>query len=101
MPKKKTKNLITIVGETSDGKQVVDGIWKTFETHGIPLDNIFDLCIHKGWMPDWTMLYEQMRNSGMEHGRILSKLEEAINDSFKQDFCAVVIFRLEQTFNQI
>lgn len=95
---KGSKNYIVIIGETTDGKKVVDGIWKTFETHGLPLDIIFTLCIRKEWMPDWIELYKQMRHSGMEHSRITSKLEEAINDSFGKDFCDVVISRLDQIF---
>src|SRR5271165_4249075 len=100
MSKKKPKNHIIFVGETSDGKKLVDGIWKTFETHGLPLDIIFTICISKNWMPDWIALYTQMVASGMEHSRIISKLEEAINDSFGKEFCEVVIFKLNQIFNQ-
>ncbi len=91
-------NFIEVIGETTDGKGVVDGVWKTFETYGLPLDIIFDVCLQKGCIPDWILLYKQMRISGMEHGRILSKLEEAINDSFGKDFCGVVISRLDQIF---
>lgn len=91
-------NYITVIGETTDGKEVVDGIWKTFETHGLPLDIILTLCIRKNWVPDWITLYKQMKNSGMEHGRILSKLEEAVSDSFGKEFCDVVLSRLEQIF---
>lgn len=96
--KRKSENPIHTVGQTTDGKHVVDGIWKTYETHGLPLDIILDLCIRKNWVPDWIALYKQMRHSGMQHSRILSKLEEAINDSFGKDFGEVVISRLDQIF---
>jgi alanyl-tRNA synthetase len=92
-------SFITITG-TSDGKMVVDGIWKIFETHGLPLDIILTLCLNKGWVPDWIALYKQMKQSGMKHGRILSKLEEAISDSFGKEFSEVVISRLDQIFKQ-
>lgn len=95
----KKDNFINIVGETADGKGVVDGIWKMFETHGLPMDIIFSLCIEKNWVPDWILLYKQMKKSGMEHDRILSKLEEAINDSFGKEFSSVVISRLNKIFN--
>ena len=99
MPKKKkSENPIHIVGETTDGKDVIDGVWKTYETHGLPLNIILDLCIRKNWVPDWISLYKQMRYSGMQHSRILSKLVEAINDSFGKEFCDVVISRLDQIF---
>ena len=97
---RKSNNYISIIGETPEGKSVVDGIWKTYETHGLPLDNIFDVCIQKNWIPDWTKLYIQMLSSGINHDRILSKLEEAINDSFGKEFCDVVISRLDQIFKE-
>jgi hypothetical protein len=96
--KKKNDNPIHQVGETTDGKPVVDGIWKTYETHGMPLDILFTLCLRKNYVPDWISLYKQMRHSGMEYSRIISKLEEAINDSFGKEFCDVVISRLDQIF---
>lgn len=99
MPKKKL-NPIHTIGETTDGKKVVDGIWKTYETHGLPLDILFTLCIRKEYIPDWISLYKQMLHSKMEHSRILAKLEEAINDSFGKEFCDVVISRLDQIFKE-
>ena len=92
-------NFIDVIGKTTDGKGVVNGVWKTFETYGLPLDIIFEVCLRKGCVPDWIELYKQMLISGMEHGRILSKLEEAINDSFGKEFGAVVISRLDKIFN--
>jgi len=94
----KKNNLFTIVGKTSDGKDLVEGIWKVYETYGLPLDSIFDVCIRKNWMPDWITLYIQMVTSGMEHGRILSKLEEALNDSFGKEFGTVVISTLDKIY---
>jgi hypothetical protein len=102
MSKKNKKNKsecpICLVGETTDSRRLVDGVWAMYETYGLPLDIIFDLCIQKEWMPDWMALYKQMCGSGMKHSRILSKLEESINDSFGKEFCDVVIFRLDQIF---
>lgn len=99
MSKKKSKSSIIVVSQTTDGKPVVDGIWAFYETHGLPMDIIFDACLRKGWVPDWVLLYKQMRSSGMEHSRIISKLEESIIDSFGKDFCDVVISTLDKIFN--
>lgn len=95
---KKSDSIIIVIGKTPDDKFVVDGIWKTYETHGLPLDIIFDVCLQRGWVPDWSKLYIQMVASGMKHDRILSKLESDINDSFGKDFGEAVIFRLDQIF---
>lgn len=92
-------DIIYQVGITTDNKIVVNGIWKMFETHGVPLDIIFAICMQRQLVPDWVSLYRQMLDSGMKHSRILSKLEEAISDSFGKEFCEVVISKLEQIFN--
>ena len=98
MPKKHKQNYIYIVGYTTNNEVVVGGLWKTYETYGLPLDVIFDVCIRRNWIPSWIDLYKDMIDSKMEHGRIISKLEEAINDSFGKDYCGAVISRLEKIF---
>lgn len=98
MSPKKHESLIYIIGYTEADETVVGGIWKIYETHGLPLDIIFDLCIQRKWIPGWIDLYQDMIKSGMEHTRILSKLEEAINDSFGKEYCGVVISRLSEIF---
>jgi alanyl-tRNA synthetase len=85
---------ITVVGKTTDGKLVVDGIWKCFETFGLPFDVLFEVCLRKGWVPDWTVLRDQMVRSGMDKERVLSKLNEAISDTFGKAFCDEVVRRL-------
>lgn len=89
-------NIIKIIGITTNGKLIVDGIWKCFETHGLPFDILFEICIQRNYIPDWTLLYNQMINSKMEKERILSKLAEAISDSFGKNFCDEVLKRLEK-----
>ena len=44
---------MTIIGKTSDGKLVIQGVFSLFDEKGIPLDIIFDYLNEKGWMPDW------------------------------------------------
>src|ERR1700723_1546697 len=94
---KKNNSIITQIG-TSNDTVIVGGIWKMYETHGLPLDAIFILCMEKNWIPCWLTLYNDMLASGMKHGRIISKLEESISDSFGKQFCDVVIVRLNNTF---
>lgn len=92
------ENYIIQTGITVDNKKVVSGIWKTFETHGIPLDIIFTICMRKESVPDWIALYHDMKLSGMKHARILSKLEEAVADSFGKHWSDIVISRLDNKF---
>jgi hypothetical protein len=87
------------VGETVDGKIVVSGVYKLYETEGLPLDIIFTLCIQKGWVPSWIDLYKECLAAGMSHNRILSKLEEAIQDSFGKEYAGEVISKLDSLFS--
>ena len=70
------------VGKTSDGKTVVAGVFKFYETHGLPLDSIFDCLISKNCIPDWLCFYVEAVSAGMKHDRIIEKLSAAISDSF-------------------
>jgi hypothetical protein len=90
--------MFTLTGYTTDGKPVYGGVYKFFESHGVPLDVLFSLFIERGWVPDWIDLYKTARAGKMKHERILSKLEEAICDAYGKAFCDVVISKLDQIF---
>lgn len=92
------KTIIFQSGVTSDNKKVISGIYKMFESHGIPLDVIFSLLKERNIIPDWINLYRDCRRSGMGHDRIISKLEEAINDSYGKEFGIQVIYNLNLIF---
>ena len=87
---------ITVVGKTTDGKLVVNGVWKCFETYGLPFDVLFEVFLRKGWVPDWMVLLDQMVKSGIDKGRALSKLSEAISDTFGKAFCDEVVRQLSE-----
>lgn len=91
-------DLFTQVGITSDDKMVVDGVWHVYETHGIPLDILLTCLKSQNTMPDWILLYKQMRISGMDRDRVFSKLDEAVSDSFGKDFSDTVLSNLKRLF---
>lgn len=76
----------------------MSGVYRFYETHGMPLDEIFDLFRAKNIMIDWIDFYKDARKAGMQHSRIIAKLEEALYDSFGKEFGAVVISRLNEIF---
>jgi len=90
--------MFTLTGYTTDGKSVYGGVYKFYETHGIPLDIIFNIFIERDWIPDWIDIYKSASYGGMKHDRIISKLEEAISDSYGKEYCDAVIFRLDNWF---
>jgi alanyl-tRNA synthetase len=95
---KKTKAQFIQSGITEDNKLVFSNVYKFYETHGLPLDVIFNIFLDKGYLPDWIDFYKSALSAGMQHTRIISKLEEAICDSFGNEFSDVVIFRLDNLF---
>ena len=86
------KTIIFQSGITSDNKKVISGVYKMFDSHGIPLDIIFSILKDKNMIPNWIHLYKDCRFVGMSHDRILSKIEEAINDSYGKEFGIQVIY---------
>lgn len=97
MPKKK-KSPLKQTGITPEGAPVYAGAYKFYETYGLPLDALFIAFQDKGWVPDWTDFYLGALAAGMQHDRIISKLEEAISDSFGKEWSDAVILRLNKTF---
>ena len=98
MPKKKRLHYQT--GITPEGKPVISGVYKLYETIGLPLDVIFTCFRARNWVPDWNDFYLKALASGMEHTRIISKMEEAISDSFGKDWADEVISRLDKLYHK-
>ena len=86
--------MITQTGITPEGKPVVAGVYRFFETHGIPLGDLLGLLNDRGCVPDWLSLYDEALAAGMKRDRILSKIEEASCDGYGADFTAQVMKRL-------
>jgi len=97
MPRKK-KSLLQQTGINSDGKAIFAGAYAFYETHGLPLEVLFICFMERNAIPDWIDFYKSARDAGMEHTRILSKLEEAISDSYGKEWAEVVISRLDSIF---
>jgi hypothetical protein len=97
MPRKK-KNPLKQVGTTPEGKKVYKGLYKFYETYGLPLDVILTVFQSKDWVPDWIDFYIGAIAAGMEHDRIISKLEADISDSFGKIHADAVILRLNEIF---
>lgn len=76
------EQLIVQVGTTSDGKVIVAGVFRFFATHGIPLEVLMSLLSDKNVMPCWISLYREARQAGIQHSRILSRLDTAIQDAY-------------------
>lgn len=87
--------VITHTSTTDDGKPVFSGVFRFYETHGLPLDVVCDLIKQRGGYVDWLDFYLDARKAGMKHDRIISKIDESISDSFGQEVRDHVIRRLD------
>lgn len=85
---------------TSDNKPLLKGVYKTYETIGLPLDILFECIKNKGAMISWYHFYREAYAAGMSHERILSKLEEAVSDVWGKTFCDTVIGWLNGKFGK-
>ena len=88
--------MLTKGGTTSDGRTVVRGVYRLYETEGLPLDVIFDALIAHNSIPDWTSFVSEAELAGMKLDRILSKLDAAIADTYGSGMRDVVLQRLSR-----
>lgn len=87
--------MIHRTGTTPEGHPVYGGVFRFYETHGLPLDVVFDLIKQRGGYVDWLDYYLDARKAGMKHERIISKLDETISDSFGPEVRDYVIKRMD------
>lgn len=88
----------TVVGNTAAGVPVLAGVYRFFETHGLPLDVVLTVLRERGALPCWCSFYREAAAAGMKHERIISKLDEAIADAYGPAFRDVVIDKLRKEF---
>jgi len=89
-------SMLPVVGKTPEGFLVVTGVYKFFETHGMPLDALFAVLIEHKLMPSWIDFYDAAKRGGMQHDRIVSKLDPAIVDVYGAEFRDQVFDRLRR-----
>lgn len=87
--------LIRIVGETEDGKTVVAGVYRFYETVGLPLDVILSELNQRNALPCWNTLVDEMKTAGWGERKIRGTLDAAIAAVYPREFCAVVMERVD------
>jgi len=89
-----------ISGKTKEGQIVVKGLFQLFDSRGVPLYIIFELCIENGWLPDWISFYKEAYKHGWKHTTIINRLSENMQDVYEPEFIDVVIGRLERIYGR-
>jgi len=87
--------MLETAGYTVDGKEVIKGIFKFYETVGLPLDFIIQHLKDKDCIPSWYDFVLEAREAGMKDIRIKAKLEEVILDVYGRKYWTEVLKRLD------
>lgn len=72
-------------GVTPEGKPVYDGVFKLYDTHGLPLDVTLHALRERGAVVDWLDLFESARRAGWKDKKILAWCEQSLRDSLDPD----------------
>lgn len=88
--------MIKLVGKTIKGSGVVIGVYRYYETYGIPLDVLFEELRKRNFVPDWNAFIQEALAAGMKKSRILSMLSPALSDTYGTEFRNYVVTKLEQ-----
>lgn len=91
---KRDAGLLRQVGTQEDGTVVLGGVYKFFETHGIPLPDLLSILAERRAMPCWPSFLEEARAAGMKDDRVLSRVEEAAYDAYGPELAGGVMLRL-------
>lgn len=90
---------MNVVGKTPDCKCVVGGIFKLFDTLGMPLADLFSMCTEKNLQVSMPHFYDDAIASGWKHKTIILRLREALTDAHNLEHANIVCDRLETIYN--
>lgn len=90
-----------VVGLTSDNKKVVNGIFRLFDSTGLPLDVVFSMCEEKNIIPSWIDFYNDAIKQGWTEKTIMNRLEINIRDVYGKPYWIEVEKRLNFHINSL
>jgi len=88
------------VGVTPDGIKIVDGVFKMFDSLGLPLADLFELCIANNMWISMPNFYNDAIEAGWPHKTILLRLRDALGDVKGTEYAEEVIKRLELRYGE-
>lgn len=81
---------LQVVGQTSDGKLVVNNVFAMYNSRGVPLDIVFEFLRTKNAVPCWHSLLRDARKCGWKDDKILRTIEQSLLDSGHPDVDEIV-----------
>jgi hypothetical protein len=88
------KNTLVIVGETTSKTKVVSGVFKLFDTNGLPLVVLFQNLKDNNMIASPIHFVDEARAAGWSDKTISLRLSEALNDVYGKPHADVVMSRL-------
>lgn len=89
-----------IVGKNTNGNFIVADMAHLYFQEGLPPSLIFDLCKTIGVIPSFIHFYDELRDNGMKHDRVIHLLSEHVFESYGKEYRDVVIGRLQLNINK-
>ncbi|HUX61328.1 MAG TPA: hypothetical protein VMV32_08440 [Ignavibacteriaceae bacterium] len=83
------------VGTTADNLKVCTGVFKFYDTYGIPLDTLFDLCKNENIMPSWLDFYNDAIENKWKYETIITRLSDSISDVWGKDYADAIIQKIK------
>jgi len=87
--------MLKVIGETNDGKLVVEGTYRLYETHGLPFTVIFEVLSKRGAVPCWLSYLREAVAAGVQADRAIGKVGDALSDVWGPEFREVVLRGME------
>lgn len=89
------KKGITQVGVTPEDKKAIDGVFRMFDTIGLPLDIILDQLHERDLVVSWKHFFRDALKAGWTLKTTMNRVTIAVRDAYLPDYADEVVKRLE------
>lgn len=73
--------MLTVIGRTEDGRDVLGGLYEMYSTHGIPLDVLVEKLNEQGKVIGWMNYVDSAVKDGISKERACGRAIEACGDA--------------------
>ena len=88
------KNNPQIIGFTPENHRVINGVFRMFDTMGLPLDIILDQLNARNIVPSWKDFFKDAFKAGWTLKTTMNRVNIAVRDAYLPDHADAVIERL-------
>jgi len=76
-------------------------VWSLHATHGLPLEISIPMLAERGFVPTWCDILCAAARDGCQWTVLIPRLQDAVADSYPQDYANVVRDRLQIIYDAI